>query len=44
MVKVIAGWERSGAGVGMINNVIEGDDEEKDDDTTETQCDMQRQR
>ena len=43
MVKVIADWERSGAGAGMINNVIEGDDEEKDDDTTETQCNMQRQ-
>ena len=39
MVKVIADWERSGAGAGMINNVIEGDDEEKDDDATETQCD-----
>ena len=38
MVKVIADWERSGAGAGMINNVIEGDDdEEKDDDATETQ-------
>ena len=45
MVKVIADWERSGAGVGMINKVIEGDDdEEKDDDATETQCDTQRQR
>ena len=44
MVKVIADWERSGAGVGMINNVIEGDDEEKDDDATETKCDTQRQR
>ena len=43
MVKVIADWERSGAGAGMINNVIEGDDEEKDDDTTETPCDTQRQ-
>ena len=44
MVKVIGDWERSGAGAGMINNVIEGDDdEEKDDDATETQCDMQRQ-
>ena len=41
MVKVIADWERSGAGAGMINNVIEGDDEEKDDDTTETQCNTQ---
>ena len=44
MVKVIADWERSGAGAGMINIVIEGDDEEKDDDTTEPQHDMQRQR
>ena len=44
MVKVIADWERSGVGVGMINNVIEGDDdEEKDDDATETQFDTQRQ-
>ena len=43
MVKVIADWERSGAGAGMINNVIEGDDEEKDDDATETQCDTQQQ-
>ena len=41
MVKVIADWERSGAGVGMINNVIEGDDEETEDDTIETQWDMQ---
>ena len=39
MVKVIADWERSAVGVGMINNVIEGDDEEKDDDATETQHD-----
>ena len=38
MVKVL----RSGAGAGMINNVIEGDDdEENNDDTTETQRDMQ---
>ena len=44
MVKVTADWERSGVGAGMINNVIEGDDEEKDDDATETQCDTQRQR
>ena len=45
MVKVIADWERSGAGAGMINNVIEGDnDEEKDDDATETQHDIQQQR
>ena len=43
MVKVIADWERSGAGAGMINNVIEGDDEEKDDDATETQCNTQQQ-
>ena len=44
MVKVIADWERSGAGAGMINNVIEGDnDEEKDDDATETQHDIQQQ-
>ena len=44
MVKVIADWERSGAGAGMTNNVIEGDDdEEKDDDATETQHDLQRQ-
>ena len=41
MVKVIADWERSGVGAGMINNVIKGDDEEKDDDTTETQHDTQ---
>ena len=42
MVKVITDWERSGAGAGMINNVIEGDDEEeKDDDATETQRDTQ---
>ena len=41
MVKVTADWERSGVGAGMINNVIEGDDEEKDDDATETQCDTQ---
>ena len=41
MVKVIADWERSGVGAGMINNVIEGDDEEKDDDATETQHDTQ---
>ena len=27
MVTVIEDWERSGAGAGMINNVIEGDDE-----------------
>ena len=45
MVKVIADWERSGAGAGMIDNVIEGDDdEEKDDDATETQHDIQQQR
>ena len=45
MVKVIADWERSGAGAGMINNVTEGDnDEEKDDDATETQHDIQQQR
>ena len=43
MVKVIADWERSGAGVGMINNVIEGDDEGKEDNATETQQDTQRQ-
>ena len=42
---MIADWERSGPGAGMINNVIEGDnDEEKDDDATETQHDIQQQR
>ena len=43
MVKVIADWKRSGVGAGMINNVIEGDDEEKDDDATETQRNTQQQ-
>ena len=41
MVKVSADWERSGSGAGMINDVMEGDDEEKDDDATETQRDTQ---
>ena len=41
MVTVIEDWERSGAGAGMITNVIEGDDEEKDDNATETQCNTQ---
>ena len=36
MVKIIADWERSGAGAGMVNNTIDCE-EDQDDDAMVTQ-------
>ena len=41
MVKIIADWERSGAGVGMVNNTMDCE-EDQDDDAMVTQQETQQ--